>query len=382
LAWIRERPVGLVYRDPALSEAGYTLFCSVRGDAAWLLDPEGRFVHRWHHPEGIQHAKLLAGGTLLIQTQPPAEAEGCEQIGGSAGAMIELDWDSKVLWEYRDAYQHHDYQRLENGNTLLLRWQAMPEEAWRRVRGGARRDDDPDGMWGDVVREIRPDGSVVREWRAWEHLDFERDVLCPLDQPREWTHANSLEVLPDGRWLISFRLISTVGIVDPETGSFDWKWGSGYLSHQHAASQLPNGRVLLFDNGCHRSRLPAFSQVLEVDPASNEVAWSYRPDITLAFFSFMVSGAHRLPGGNTFITEGATGRIFEVTPEGETVWEWVSPFLLLDPRFGPTPAIFRAWRIPPDDPRLAGRDLDAARLAELNDRIASEGTLPVGDEGA
>lgn len=382
MAWIRERPVGLVYRDAARSEAGYTLFCCVRGSTAWLIDPEGRFVHRWHHPEGIQHAKLLGDGNLLIQTQPPEEAEGCEQIGGSAGAMIELDWESKVLWEYRDAYQHHDYQRLANGNTLLLRWQALPDDVRRQVRGGDRRDDDPDRMWGDVVREIRPDGSTVREWRSWEHLSFDEDVICPLDQPREWTHANSLAVLPDGRWLLSFRLTSNVGIVDPESGRFDWKWGAGRLSHQHAATPLPSGRILIFDNGCHRSRLPAFSQVVEVDPATNKVVWSYRPAITLAFFSFMVSGAERLPGGNTFITEGATGRLFEVTPEGETVWEWIAPFLLLDPRFGPTPAIFRAHRIALDDPRLAAHDLDPERYADLAARIAREGTLPVGEEGS
>jgi hypothetical protein len=222
----------------------------------------------------------------------------------------------------------------------------------------------------------------VREWRSWEHLDFESDVICPLDQPREWTHANSLQALPDGRWLLSFRLTSTVAIVDPETGGFDWKWGPGYLSHQHAATMLPSGRILLFDNGCHRVRLPSFSQVLEVDPATNDVVWSYRPPVTLAFFSFMVSGAQRLAGGNTLITEGATGRIFEVTPEGETVWEWVSPFLLVDPRFGPTPAIFRAWRIPPDAPALADLELDPQRFAELDERVARDGTLPVGDEGA
>jgi hypothetical protein len=381
LAWIRNRPVGLVYRDPEQSEAGYTLLCSVRGSTAWLLDPAGRLVHRWVHPEGIQHAKLIANGNLLIQTQPPAEAEGCEQIGGSAGAMIELDMDSNVVWEYRDPYQHHDYQRTSDGNTLLLRWERIPDHVWPKVRGGDWQDDDPRQMWGDVVREIRSDGSIVAEWRAWEHLDVEQDVLCPLDQPREWTHANSLALLPDGRWLLSFRLTSTVAIVDPATGRFDWKWGPGVLSHQHAATPLPGGNVLLFDNGCHRSRGPSYSQVVEVDPATDEIVWSYRADVALAFYSFMVSGAERLPGGNTFITEGATGRLFEVTPKRETVWEWVSPFSHIDPRFGPTPAIFRAHRYSLDDARLAGRLQGSAGLRDLHERIEREGALPVGEEG-
>jgi hypothetical protein len=381
MAWIRNRPVGLVHRDAALCEDGYTLFCPIRGTAAWLLDPEGRFVHRWYHPEGIQHAKLLANGNLLIQTQPPNEAEGCELIGGSADAMIELDWGSQVVWEYRDPFQHHDYQRKPNGNTVLLRWERLPEDVWPQVRGGDWREDDPQGMWGDVVREIGPDGTTIGEWRSWEYLDFESDMLCPLDEPREWTHANSLALLADGRWLISFRLTSTVAIVDPSTGKFDWKWGPGKISHQHAASELPNGHILLFNNGCHRSRGPSYSEVVEVDPASDEVVWTYRAKVALAFYSFMVSGAERLASGNTFITEGATGRLFEVTPEGETVWEWVSPFSLIDLRFGPTPAIFRAHRYCLDDPRLASHDLDPRPYRELQARIERDGELPTGEEG-
>jgi outer membrane protein assembly factor BamB len=370
-----------MYRDKARSEDGYTLFCSVKGATAWLLDPDGAFVHRWHHPEGIQHAHLLPNGRLFIQTAPPPDAGGAEKIGGSAGAMLELDWDSKVTWEHRDAYQHHDYVRLSNGNTLYLRWERIPDDVWPKVRGGDRRPNDPPGMWGDAIREIDPAGVTVREWRSWEHLDFETDMICPLDDPREWTHANSLAVLPDGRWLLSMRLTSTVGIVNPETGAFDWKWGPRVLSHQHAATPLPNGRILIFDNGCHRRRLPTFSQVIEVDPATGEIGWRYYSRIVVAFYSFMVSGANRLRGGNTLITEGATGRVFEVTPEGEVVWEYVSPFLPIDPRFGPTPAIFRAHRYAPDDPCLSGPVFDPVRYAHLTARAARDGSFPESFEG-
>ena len=97
MAWIRNRPVGLVYADPSQFLSGYTLFCPVRATTANLLDDAGRIVWRWQYAEGIQHARLLPGGHLLIQTQPPEDADGAEQIGGSAGALVELDWNSKVL---------------------------------------------------------------------------------------------------------------------------------------------------------------------------------------------------------------------------------------------------------------------------------------------
>ncbi len=100
MAWTRNRPVGVTWRDAARSCPGYTLFAPVRGTHANLLDAEGRIVWRWHHPQGIQHAKLAANGNLLIQTQPPEDAEGTERIGASSGALIELDWNSTLVWEY------------------------------------------------------------------------------------------------------------------------------------------------------------------------------------------------------------------------------------------------------------------------------------------
>jgi hypothetical protein len=379
MPWIRNRPFGLVHFDEKQSFPGYTLFCSVLGEHATLLDWRGRVVHRWRYRHGIQHARLIDNGNLLIQTRPPKDALGAQHIGGSAAALIELNWDSTVAWEYHDAFMHHDYYRLASGNHLLLKWHPMPAAVGEQVRGGHNHESDPERMWGDLVQEIDPAGEKVREWLSWEHLSFEDDVICPLESRKEWTHANGLDVLPDGRWLMSFRLTSTVGIVDPETGDFTWKWGPEELSHQHAATWLENGHVLIFDNGCHRKRNPSYSRVLEVDPATNEIVWSYQGETILGFYSFMVSGANRLPNGNTFITEGATGRLFEVTPGGETVWEYVSPFVVKS-KFGPTPAVFRAHRYGHDDPRIAGRKFDPEPYAELTQRIAGR-EIETGDEG-
>lgn len=370
MAWTRNRPIGLTYVDAAKVCPGYTIFCSVRGHHATLLDALGRVVHQWQHPEGIQHLRWLGNGHLLIQTLPPADAGGAEKIGGSAGALIELDWDSNVVWLHRDPLMHHDYVRLPNGNYLYIAWDKLPAELNERVQGGYRDAKDPDVMWADVINEITPDGARVKQWRSWEHLRFDEDRICPLESHKEWTHANSLALTRSGDWLVSFRLTSTVAIVDATSGAFKWKWGPGELSHQHTATELRSGNILLFDNGCHRRGAPSFSRVVEVNPATNEIVWSYADPTIVAFYSFMVSGAERLPNGNTLITEGASGRIFEITPERETVWEYVSPWTLPS-TFGPTPAVFRSFRIGADDPGFAGRALDPGRYAKLNAAIAA-----------
>jgi hypothetical protein len=77
-----------------------------------------------------------------------------------------------------------------------------------------------------------------------------------------------------------------------------------------------------------------YSRVLEIDPLSLDIVWQYTPaeagfvmplDAS-RFYSPFVSGAQRLENGNTLITEGSDGRVFEVTRDHELVWEYLSPY--------------------------------------------------------
>ena len=372
---------GLIYYAPQQACRGYTLVTNLNGHESRLIDMEGRVCHRWHSSEGISYAYLLPGGNLLLRTGPAAEEvsflhrperELLPRGGRTvSGAILELDWDSNVVWEYRYPFLHHDFQRLANGNTLVLTWELLPEEVTRQVRGGFESDGDHRGMLGDTVREVTPAGEVVYEWNSWEGLDFEEDRICFLEGREEWTHQNTLNVTPDGDIVVSFRQTDTVGIVDRATGKFRWKWGPGEISHQHNPTMLDNGRVLIFDNGPHK-RGVTHSRVIEVDPATNEIAWEYRGDPPISFFSYHISGAERQPNGNTLICEGAPGRIFEVTPGKEIVWEYINPFLagsgygVGNSMSGLANSVFRAHRYDCDHPALAGKDLDPGNHANLN----------------
>ena len=89
--------------------------------------------------------------------------------------------------------------------------------------------------------------------------------------------------------------------------------------------------------------------------------WSYTAPDKVSFYSFFISGAHRLLNGNTFITDGRRGRFLEVTSEGEIVWEYLTPYAG-DGEGNPTTlanphSVFRATKLPPDHPALAGRAL-------------------------
>jgi outer membrane protein assembly factor BamB len=100
---------------------------------------------------------------------------------------------------------------------------------------------------------------------------------------------------------------------------------------------LPNGRVLLFNNGTEQST------VLEVDPRTDKIEWQYTAP---GFFSEKRGSNQRLANGNTLITESDRGRVFEVTPEGEVVWEFVNPATTDD---GKREALWRMVRLDPEN---------------------------------
>ena len=163
MGWSQHHPVGLIYSAPQHCYRGYTLISNNRGRYAYLIDLDGQVCHRWQSEEGISYCYLLDNGNLLLRTGAPDDANGAEKIGGSSGAILELDWDSNVVWEYRNPYLHHDYERLSNGNTLVLLFELLTPELTNRIQGGIRTSDDPEMMFGDIVKEITPDGSIVYE---------------------------------------------------------------------------------------------------------------------------------------------------------------------------------------------------------------------------
>ena len=96
------------------------------------------------------------------------------------------------------------------------------------------------------------------------------------------------------------------------------------------------------------------------------LVWHYRaPE---ALFAPFISAAHRLADGNTFVTSGTGGELFEVTPAGEIVWSYRNPYggdvrladgTLPQPGAADNPyGVFRATFVPADDPALAGRELE------------------------
>jgi hypothetical protein len=207
----------------------------------------------------------------------------------------------------------------------------------------------------------------------------------------DWAHFNAIDYNPEldqillssnfhGEFYIFDHGVTPYEAADHKGGRYDkggdilYRWGNpaNYdrgtkedreLWGQHDVQWIRSGlngagNLLMFNNG---GKDRPWSTVLEIDPPMNadgsyqladgaafgpaDKAWSYDPEPPERIFSFFVSGAQRLPNGNTLINQGAGGKVREVTSDGEIVWEYRYTDYDVPPD-----GLFRANKYPPDHP--------------------------------
>ena len=413
---------GLLRHEEGASP-GYTLFGASGGNTTYLIDLDGEVVHRWNSDSSGGSNYLLEDGSLLRREET---GNPNFRSGGAGGRISRYAWDSTLLWHFEisdeSRIQHHDVEPLPNGNILALCWEKKSrDQAIAAGRDPARLADD--GMWFEFVVELTPQGEdraeTVWEWHLFDHLiqdlgdDLSNhgaisehprkvDLNFAANRSADWIHANGLAYNPVlDQIVISARRFSEVWVIDHDTtpeaargtaGDLLYRWGNprAYgrgdeedqrLFLQHDARWIEAGKpgagnLMAFNNGQNRGR--RYSSVDEwVPPTDEQGGYSLDPAAAFApraehwsystgdenFYSAIISGAQRLPNGNTLICSGNQSRLFEVTQEGTIVWEYVNGFSRETESGGggpPPTGIFRATRYPPDYPGLArlGRDLD------------------------
>ncbi len=330
-----DKKAGVTIYKPDKCYNGYTLYNSRQREEATLIDMNGYIVHRWSFPQGYtwHYAELFPDGHILAIIKEDYNA----RIGGM---LLELDWDSNLVWKMNIAC-HHDFDKLDNGNIMVLCREYVVNDA---IYNGILK--------SDCYYEVTPDKKIVWEWHADQHaLELEKfvDIEFPLPTPEsgrsrsnvypplpvDWAHTNTVEVLRDnplakkdprfkkGNIIFSMRNIDTIGIIDKETGKIVWAWGPGVLDKQHIPTLMENRNILIYDNGSGRRN----TKILELNPLRGEIVWEYKANPPESFFSNSQGSSQRLPNGNTFIANSNNGILFEVTPDGDTVWEYWNPDL-------------------------------------------------------
>lgn len=358
---LKRRGVGLIGVDKPTSFGGYTLFCPLTSSKAYLVDIDGTQVHEWTLPGRIgRHARILPNGNLAVNTLRPPDA-GQNRIypfpffhkyGG--GIMTELDPHGNTVREFVDPLGHHDQYHFGDGRLLYASLEALTPEESAKVVGGVPGSEVDGITHADVIKEVDADGNLVWEWKVSEKLPYDQYPLQPHYTREHYPLINSVLPLRDGKYVLaSLRSVSSVIIIEKETGNIVWTLGPETLAQQHNATELENGNILIFDNGAFRGgESIMYSRAIEVDRASKAIVWEYRDRSSpICFFTPFMGSAQRLVNGNTLLCESAFGRVFEVTIDGTICWEFVNPHFAAYPDAetaaifpGESNALFRAYR--------------------------------------
>jgi hypothetical protein len=206
-----------------------------------------------------------------------------------------------------------------------------------------------------------------------ELVDLNFTVVPDRRANADWTHFNAVAYNAKlDQVIVSLRNFSEIWILDHSTttaeaathrggkygngGDLLYRWGNptAYragtaadrrLFGQHNVHWIPDGltgagHLLVFNNGDGRPD-GMYSTVDEIalpGDASGRypltpggtygperAVWSYSAPNKTDFYSFNISGATRLPNGNTLICAGAPGIVFEITPQNAVVWQYNLP---------------------------------------------------------
>lgn len=324
---------GVTVFDEEHTQPGWNLVVSAHEPTVLLTDLEGKELHRWHFefkdvppspdftPDGsfgtryFRRAALLPDGGLVVIFDRTA--------------ILEIDHDSKLRWSLLGGY-HHDLEIADDGTIWTLRHDV---HVVPRIHPTIP-------VFEDFVTRISPDGKVLAEDSLLEAIERSpyASLLETLDptERADLFHTNTIEVFDGhlaslsplfakGNVLVSLWGLDTIAIVGPpaEGEKPEVLFAlTGLWHRQHQPTLLEDGRMLVFDNMAP----DGYSRVIELDPFTQKIAWEYDGDEENGFKSELCGSNQRLANGNTLITESLSGRAFEVTPAGDVVWRYLSPF--------------------------------------------------------
>ncbi len=360
---VQNPKVGVFRYNETSAFNGYTIYSVGQGkpEDVHLIDMAGRVVHQWHLPYAELFENLDGPGKEKVRVKSVYPFSNGDLIviytGNSSPwgrPLAKWDKDSNLIWAYKEMMFHHDLDVSNNGDVY-----ALTHRIEKAKREGLEWLEPP--LLDDGIAILDGNGRLIKHFSILEAFrDSKYSSVLRLAQSfgskGDIIHANAIRVIDhdlarkfpfaeEGQLLISLRNIDTLAVVDPDTESVVWAV-RGYWRKQHDPNLLDNGNILLFDNRGDFARNGA-SRILEFNPNTMEIVWSYAGSDEEEFFSGIGSWVQRLANGNTLVTE-YDGRMFELTHDKKIVWEYFQPHRVMI-KTGELAVVNWAQRYAPED---------------------------------
>ncbi|WP_160130933.1 aryl-sulfate sulfotransferase [Kordia antarctica] len=380
-------PTPIVLNENLVVYDGYTLFSPLGSNNTFLINNEGFVVNKWESETPALISYLTDEGNLIRAIrQEGSNFTGGGATG--AIEILSFEGDELWFWEYNTSNYvlHHDIALLPNGNILATVWELKSgNEAITKGRNPSLLF--ANEVWPCKVIEIKPlannQAEIVWEWSVWDHLIQDHDATkenfgIVSEHPElininfsggdaNFNHLNSIDYIEElDQIVVSSRVFNEFWIIDHSTttaeaashvggnstkgGDLLYRWGNPQaynsgtsenqrLFGQHDVTWIGNtinngGNFMVFNNNKFSDKssideilIPQLANgTYELMPNTINLpetsVWSYDNEL---IFSSRLSGAQRLPNGNTLITEGGAGTLFEINQSGTIIWQYQNP---------------------------------------------------------
>ncbi len=310
----------------------------------FLLDRQAKIYHEWNLPRITFSVALDAQENLWalhFASNPTTE------IRGELDELAEYSWDNRPLRSLKGFTFSHDFEVIDENSIAAITLEKIDEKLRQRLKLNTNS---KGFAYSDRLIILDGNGNVSWSWRLTDHLDELNFKPGSVDD-FELSHSNSIRYLKENpitstpAFLLSIRNMSRVILIEIETKKVIWASPEGLVKYQHDASLLKNGNILVFDNGFRGDEV--LSRVIEIDIRTNSLSWSYNGGGNWRFMVPVMGSAQRLDNGNTLITTGSLGQIFEVAPDQKIAWNYLLPIkseskLIQTENFWQGHAIYRA----------------------------------------
>ncbi len=431
---------GLVFKTDD-SYPGYTLFSTMGQSMTYLVDHAGNVAHTWNSVYNPNLSVYLQDDGSILR---PAKSGGVgvvEQIDKEGNLVWSWSPSDSSLDLHHDIEPLPNGNLLMIAYSLKTEAEAIA--AGRRPSSLSDSELWSECII-EVKPGAANGGETVWEWCVWDHLvqDYDPgkpesgvvanypervDLNYAINGNADWLHANGIDYNADlDQIVISLRNIGEIWIIDHSTsvaeaagrsggnagrgGDLLYRWGNPQvygaggagdqqLFGQHDAQWIDSnypggGNILVFNNGQGRTGgnyssvdeivLPLSGYNYTLSPGSAwgpaKATWSYADPTPSDLYASRISGAQRLPNGNTLICDGPAGEFFEVTTYGEMVWDYLNIYPGSTPG-GESFETFRAIRFPLDATPMVALGLSSASYADLSYPIVDTGLTTFYDNG-